>query len=294
MRMLVSWIGNADLGAPDSEDETDIGPIAQALATQHYDRIVLLAAQEAKALRKYEAWLRSKIVKATALLSVERVELTSPTNFDQIYSAVARTLDPILRGFEEQPQLTFHLSPGTPAMAATWVILGKTRYRAELIQSSRQRGVEVASVPFSISLSPEFVTDVLRIPDKNLENLSSGVAEGASQFGDIIYRGVPMQRLVSDAKKAAPRSVPVLIEGESGTGKELLARAIHSASPRSNRPLRLVNCGAIPAQLIESELFGHEKGAFTGALKAHAGYFEDADGGTLFLDEVGELPLSAR
>jgi DNA-binding NtrC family response regulator len=295
MRMLVSWIGNADLRAPDSEDKADVGPIAQALEAQHYNRVVLLADQEAKALRKYEGWLRSKIVKkAPASLSIERVELTSPTNFDQIYSAVTRTLDLILRDVKETPQLTFHLSPGTPAMAATWVILGKTRYRAELIQSSRQRGVEVASVPFNIALSPEFVTDVLRIPDKQLEKLSSGVAEEAAQFGDMIYRGVPMQRLVSRAKKAAPRSVPILIEGESGTGKELLARAIHAASPRSNKSLRIVNCGAIPAQLIESELFGHEKGAFTGALQAHAGYFEDADGGTLFLDEIGELPLSAQ
>jgi transcriptional regulator with GAF, ATPase, and Fis domain len=86
----------------------------------------------------------------------------------------------------------------------------------------------------------------------------------------------------------------VLIEGESGTGKELLAKAIHSASPRRDKRLRIVNCGAIPIELVEAELFGHEKGAFTGAMQPHAGYFEDADGGTLFLDEIGELPLAAQ
>ncbi len=199
-----------------------------------------------------------------------------------------------MREFREQPQLTFHLSPGTPAMAAIWVILGKTRYKAELIQSSRQKGVETASVPFDIALSPEFVTDVLRIPDKQLEKLSAGSSEEALRFGDIIYRGAAMQRLVDRAKKAAPRSVPVLIEGESGTGKELLARAIHQASPRSGKAFQVVNCGAIPSELVESELFGHVKGAFTGATKDHVGHFEAAHGGTLFLDEIGELPLPAQ
>jgi transcriptional regulator with PAS, ATPase and Fis domain len=199
-----------------------------------------------------------------------------------------------MREFREQPQLTFHLSPGTPAMAAIWVILGKTRYRAELIQSSRQKGVETASVPFDISLSPEFVTDVLRIPDKQLEKLSAGTANDSSQFGDIIYRGPVMQRLIGLAKKAAPRSVGILIEGESGTGKELLARAIHNASTRKDKEFQVVNCGAIPSELVESELFGHVKGSFTGATKDHVGYFEAAHRGTLFLDEIGELPLPAQ
>jgi transcriptional regulator with GAF, ATPase, and Fis domain len=92
----------------------------------------------------------------------------------------------------------------------------------------------------------------------------------------------------------ALRDVTVLIQGESGTGKELFARAIHKASVRSAKPFIAVNCGAIPLELVDAELFGHEKGAFTGATTARAGYFESADGGTLFLDEIGELPLASQ
>ena len=295
MKMLVSWIGIADLRAPESGDKADIGPVAQAVGARQFDRVLLLADLDAKALRTYEGWLRAGIVGRKKVdLRIDRVELTSPTNFEEIYSAVTSALDRELRKLDERPELTFHLSPGTPAMAAIWVILGKTRYQAELIQSSKQKGVETASVPFDNTLSPEFVTDMLRLPDKQLEKLSAGSSEEAQKFGDIIYRGAAMQRLVSRAKKAAPRSVPILIEGESGTGKELLARAIHQASTRSAKPFQIVNCGAIPAELVETELFGHVKGSFTGSTKDHVGHFEAADGGTLFLDEIGELPLPAQ
>jgi transcriptional regulator with PAS, ATPase and Fis domain len=103
-----------------------------------------------------------------------------------------------------------------------------------------------------------------------------------------------MARLILRARRVAVRNVPVLIEGESGTGKEMLARAIHRSSPRRDRPFVPVNCGAIPAELVESELFGHEKGAFTDAKEQRKGYFEAANGGTLFLDELGELPPAAQ
>ena len=99
-----------------------------------------------------------------------------------------------------------------------------------------------------------------------------------------------MVRLVEKAQQVALRNVPVLLEGESGTGKELFARAIHQHSPRRDEPFIAVNCGAIPQNLVESELFGHEKGAFTGANAPRKGHFESAHGGTLFLDEIGELP----
>ncbi|MEZ4231673.1 MAG: sigma 54-interacting transcriptional regulator, partial [Polyangiaceae bacterium] len=114
------------------------------------------------------------------------------------------------------------------------------------------------------------------------------------EFGDIVYRGRAMAEVIDRARKLTARSVSVLIEGESGTGKELLARAIHEEGPRRGKPFIPVNCGALPANLVESLLFGHKAGAFSGANKAQDGAFRSANSGTLFLDEVGELPLDAQ
>src|ERR1700743_3383763 len=118
--------------------------------------------------------------------------------------------------------------------------------------------------------------------------------EGRLSFNDIITRSEAMTGVMHTAKKAAASTIPVLIEGESGVGKELFARAIHGSGERKSKPFVAVNCGAIPDNLVESILFGHEKGAFTGATERHAGKFVEASGGTLFLDEVSELPLSAQ
>jgi len=113
-------------------------------------------------------------------------------------------------------------------------------------------------------------------------------------FDEIVGSAPRFRAAMAVAAKAARARVSVLIEGESGSGKEVIAQAIHTSSPRGRKPMITVNCGAIPANLVESVLFGHEKGAFTGAFDRHIGRFEDADGSTLFLDEVGELPLDTQ
>src|SRR3569623_2446952 len=118
--------------------------------------------------------------------------------------------------------------------------------------------------------------------------------EGRLTFADIITRSDAMAHVMRAAQKAANSSIPVLIEGESGVGKEMFARAIHGSGERKAKPFVAVNCGAIPDNLVESILFGHEKGAFTGATERHMGKFVEAHGGTLFLDEVSELPLTAQ
>lgn len=116
----------------------------------------------------------------------------------------------------------------------------------------------------------------------------------AAGFDDLVSASPQMTRVLAVAQKAAKSTIPVLVEGESGVGKEVLARAIQSASPRADAPFVAVNCGALPENLVESILFGHEKGAFTGAADKHVGKFQEANGGTLFLDEVGELPLDIQ
>jgi DNA-binding NtrC family response regulator len=118
--------------------------------------------------------------------------------------------------------------------------------------------------------------------------------EGRLTFADIITRSEVMAGVLRAAQKAASSTIPVLVEGESGVGKELFARAIHGSGERKSKPFVAVNCGAIPDNLVESILFGHEKGAFTGATERHTGKFVEASGGTLFLDEVSELPLPAQ
>lgn len=117
---------------------------------------------------------------------------------------------------------------------------------------------------------------------------------GRTSFDDIVGDSPPMRMVKALGVRAAKSSIPVLITGESGVGKEVIARALHGASDRAGKPFVAVNCGALPANLVESILFGHEKGSFTGATDKHLGKFMEANGGTLFLDEIGELPLDMQ
>jgi DNA-binding NtrC family response regulator len=133
-----------------------------------------------------------------------------------------------------------------------------------------------------------------KIPSKTKSEKNEKGIESHTDTFEIITRSRSMQNVIEQIRLVGPSASTVLILGESGTGKELVARAIHKVSNRKLKPLIVVNCGALPANLIESELFGHEKGAFTGAIEKRIGKFEQADGGVIFLDEVGELPLDVQ
>ncbi len=170
----------------------------------------------------------------------------------------------------------------------------------------------VTSVSTAVEAMRAGATDFLVkpiAPDRLLAALDAAVGAGASAgelrpltekisqplaFAEIVGSAPDFRAALAIAAKAARARVPVLIEGESGVGKEVVAEAIHAASPRARKRMVAVNCGAIPGNLVESALFGHERGAFTGAFERHSGKFQEADGGTLFLDEVGELPLDAQ
>lgn len=289
MNILVSWLGQTDLNAASGDKRAGLGPVGQAVTERSFDLVVLLSNYPKSESAKYVTWIEGH---TEAAVELNLVELSSPTHFGEIYQVVTNKVSALHAKHGDSARLTFHLSPGTPAMSAVWIIVAKTRYGAALIESSKQQGVRTANVPFDISA--EFVPEVYRRADQDLARLSAGLPEEAPGFSDIIHRSPVMRRVIEKAQKVAPRSVPILIEGESGTGKEMLARAIHRAGPRRDNAFIAVNCGAISHELAESELFGHKKGAFTGATTDRAGYFEAASGGTLFLDEIGELSLELQ
>jgi len=188
-------------------------------------------------------------------------------------------------------EICLHLSPGTPAMTAVWLLLGKTRYPATFYETF-QKQVSVTNVPFDLTL--DVIPEILRDADRRLAHLAARPPSDVAGFEDIVGDSQGIRLAVGRAERAAGRSVSVLLLGESGTGKELFAQAIHRASPRRDKPFQAINCAAITTTLLESELFGHVKGAFSGADRPRAGAFETADGGTLFLDEVGECSLELQ
>lgn len=153
-----------------------------------------------------------------------------------------------------------------------------------------QRGVfGFLTKPFDSKSLLQLVASALRMGASTQPGDSTGDDQDWREA--IVTRSPQMENLLGQAKLMAASDASVFIQGESGTGKELLARAIHRASPRHAKPFIAINCGAIPEALLESELFGHSKGAFTGAVRDHKGLFQSADGGTLFLDEIGDMPL---
>ena len=148
----------------------------------------------------------------------------------------------------------------------------------------------VGAERLEVSLRNALATKALESEIQRIKRSHSGTLT----FKDIVTRSPRMHAVMRQAEKAAGSAIPVLIEGRSGVGKELIARAVHGTGERRSKPFVAVNCGAIPDNLVESILFGHEKGAFTGATDRHTGKFVEAHGGTLFLDEVGELPPAAQ
>lgn len=288
MPTLFAWLGNSDLRAAEDALGKDSGPILMALDTGAYECLVLLSDHGQDRTQNFVAWLRGRFAGA---IDVRHAKLHSPTDFEDIYVAANEAVSATLSS-SPRLQITFHVSPGTPAMAAVWVLLAKAKYGASLIETSRERGVRPVVVPFD--LAAEFLPVANKQADEALAQLVQGLPPAAPEFSSIIHRCGPMKRVVAMAQRLAQRDLPVLIQGESGTGKELFARAIHASSKRSAAPFVAVNCGAIPLELIDSELFGHEKGAFTGAHTGRVGHFESANGGTFFLDELGELPLASQ
>ncbi len=302
-RLLICWIGHNDLRPmaieqPESVREEilekvrgerpakgEVGPIKTLLNAESFDEVYLLSDYPPDWTKRYVKWLGVPA-------ETSRLNPQTPTDYKSIFTEV----DSVLSKLRERPdwketELCIHLSPGTPAMTAVWVLLGKSRYPATFYQTFKGKAW-VTEIPFDLAV--DFLPELYRESDVRFQLLAAESPLEVAGFQSIIGDSKTIRYAVGLARRAAVRSVPVLLLGESGTGKEMFARAIHDASPRAGKKFVAINCAAIARELLESELFGHAKNAFTGATKDREGAFQEADGGTLFLDEIGECDLSLQ
>src|SRR5690606_22923149 len=165
-----------------------------------------------------------------------------------------------------------------------------------VVQAMRHGAFDFVVKPASPDRLQTAIANALKVEAAVEGEAKRGARKGGGTltFKDLVTRSPAMDRVIRLGQKAAASNIPILIEGESGVGKELVARAIQGSGERRSRAFVTVNCGAIPDNLVESILFGHEKGSFTGATEKHTGKFVEANTGTLFLDEIGELPLDVQ
>jgi two-component system NtrC family response regulator len=184
---------------------------------------------------------------------------------------------------------TLQLNP----MAKVIVVTGNSN-RATAVAAIESGAYDFIEKPVQLDVLKIVLLRAAYLSNLEMENRTLQERAGQSEFEGIVGSSPRIQTLFDMIRRVGPSEVPVLITGESGTGKELVARAIHSQSPKKGEPFVAINCGAIPETLLESELFGYEKGAFTGAAQQRKGRIESAQGGTLFLDEIGDIPLGLQ
>ncbi|SDJ57974.1 regulatory protein, Fis family [Ferrimonas sediminum] len=287
MATLLSWLGKTDIDQMHKDNAAALASIALKSPTS-FDRIIILGNSWEEEWDSYLDWLKRKLAIAQRPfqdVTIQHVRLSSPIHYPSIAKATQRQLH---RALEQDDDITFSLTSGTPAMITLAVLLGKSIGSCRFVQSSEKSGIEEVEIPV------DFASEYQRSSMQALQTSAAGMPKLARAFEKITANSLGMRQVVERAQRLAPTDASVLVLGETGTGKELMAQAIHAASLRAGKPFRAVNCGALPETLVDSILFGHVKGAFTGADKEHHGLFAQAEGGTLFLDEVGELPLSVQ
>lgn len=272
------------------------GPIISLLKHKHYDLVILFdtpgTAKVTDLTRKAIEYLNKDIK-----VSVMQVPLKDPTSYEQILTGIRSFLPKII---DECKDASFDISvaSGTPQMHSCWLLLSASGEIPSKVVNIRPLRFVTNELPLinetdlSNRIFPQVRAEaVMKSTDAEVSFLDP--REAQSRLGIVGDHSSVLKALETSALLAESQA-PVLILGETGTGKELFARYIHELSGRAENPFVAINCAAIPEDLLESILFGHKKGAFTGAMLDQVGKFDVADGGTLFLDEIGELPLPAQ
>ncbi len=288
MTLLLTWTdrtGPTSLGHHAPSGGRDPGPVIRLLeqpeSRGRYSAAVVVTTPFAAA---GAACMAAEMRAHVGRVEVTSVDVTDPSDHEQLFAA----LGPLVHGLPRDGDIDVVLSAGTPQVQTLWVILVKSG----LLRARMLKVVPPAFVPHphprpvvEVRLDFEGFPEIRALRDE-VHRLR---AEASVRRG-LLGRSEPMERLRRLVARLAPTDVPVLVHGETGTGKELVARALHEAGGRRPGPFVAENCGALSEGVLASELFGHEKGAFTGAGQRRRGLFEQAHGGTLFLDEVAELP----
>jgi DNA-binding NtrC family response regulator len=214
--------------------------------------------------------------------AVKALELCRTRRFDLILS------DVVMPG---KDGLTFLAELRAEQPDASVVMMSGQAHIEMAVRATKLGALDFLEKPVSTDKLLLTVDNAVKLQRLESENRQLRARSGKQE---IIWQGAAMERVMAQLKRVAASETRVCILGETGTGKELAARTVHALSPRADGPFVTLNCAAVPAELIESELFGHEKGSFTGAAARHAGKFEQASGGTMFLDEIGDMPLTMQ
>mgnify|MGYP000061757632 CR=1 FL=1 len=296
--VLFSFVGNRD---PYPEESEEWGPLLCLLNERYFHRVYLFCSgyEYFERARMVEEVLGERTDKGTESNKTKfafiNLDIFSPVDYEEVYTKIKDAVDKILGQLRHlKVELSILLDSGTPQMQTVWFLLARSGYiPARLLQGIPPRftggAYKVREVNLDKGIFPEIK---LRRDDIRVQgNKSSGDRWiTTTTRAEIIGESDPIRETLQRALRIASYDITVLIRGETGTGKELVAKFIHQHSDRAEKPFLPVNCASITSTLAESELFGHEKGAFTGASRSRLGQFRAADRGIVFLDEVGDLP----
>lgn len=288
-RVLLTFNGLQD---PYSKNSAD-GPILTLLSKKNiFDRIALFYTtdMEVKAVETKNI-IQSRY---SILVTLHALSSDDPSN----YEALLKSLRPHIRelcGSETPSEFFISVSSGSPQMHACWLLLAASgEIPAHILHIRDPKHINQPSITEINPRSREFPRILTNITMEEIPDVSADDMDAALRESGIVGSHPKIKKALEDVAMASQYNTSILILGESGTGKELLARFIHNVSKRREKPFFPLNCGAIPESLVEGELFGHMKGAFTGAIQDKKGCFDVADGGTLFLDEIGNMPMQSQ